>query len=328
MSEVRETGLSRKSLEKKGFDKKFSRRKLLSHMAKGAIGVLAVRGGLQTKDEATIKAQEARKALANFLDDQNKKNIAEVTTPVREPTFLNAVYPDLSSEEMASAKKEAFETEKTFLDYDAIYNTAKYESLIRKSAEKEGIPEELLLGLVVYESKGNPKAVSSAGAKGLTAMMDEMAQRNGLKIGNGEDDERFDPDKILPATARQLREEYERFGNWGLAFQAWHLGDKQLYGLLRIHFASAYGENLPDIMVRAVDDSEEAKAAANLEAEKIKAQYKDKIREHKVTVYHLFKNPKIQEETASDNWESTGDYLPRIIGSAAMFEGNKMLVRS
>ncbi len=314
---------------KQGFlARRISRRGAIKLGAKGAGAILAVRGGILTKDETTAKAAEMKRAAGGFLKGEESPGEVFEALVGKGPTFLHLVYPNLPSQDMDIAKREAFEAGQFLLDYDRILRTAQYEDLIRNNAKSQGVPEELLLGLVIAESGGDPKAVSDKGAKGLTQMMDEMAEKHGLQISGGDDDERFDPEKIVPPTARGLREEFERFGNWGLAFQAWHVGDGNLYKLLKLHVATAHGEELPDIKVEPDNDSPEAKAVADLEAERRKELYKDKIQAYGVTVYNIFKNPQVQEVSSGEAWENTDQYLPRIIGSAAMFEGNKTIVKS
>jgi hypothetical protein len=230
------------------------------------------------------------------------------------------VYRGLSDEDLEIAKEDAVEAGKSLTDYGRISRTAKYESRIRDIAEKHGVPGELFLGFVMYESEGFANSVSPTGAgeKGLTQMDDAMAQKHGLRTSDGNDDERFDPEKILPASAEELVEAYERLGDWGLAFQQWHVGMSQLYDeILKPYFLSAHDEDLPSI-----GETPES------EVQKVHELYKAKIKQYKVTVYHLFKNPQIQEVVSGPRWYATDQYLPRILGSAGAYYGFETIVKS
>jgi|SRR3989344_133406 len=65
-----------------------------------------------------------------------------------------------------------------------LINIRAWEPLIRESARAEGVPEELMLGLVIFESKGYQFAVSKVGAKGLMQMMPDKAKECGLIVSD------------------------------------------------------------------------------------------------------------------------------------------------
>ena len=317
-------------------DRRVSRRKFLGLSAGAAfVGHSFLRGAKANLIDAKTKAGEVTEATGRFLQGEGSPGEVVEALVGKEPTYLHLVYPNLPSEDMDVVKREAAAAGHSLYDFDKILRTVEYEGLIRNTAKAHGIPEELLLGLVLAESGGDRTAMGERDegtgeqAKGLTQMMDTMARKYNLKSSDGDDDERFDPNKILPATAMELREYYESLGNWGLAFQEWHVGMPQLYkDILQPYFASAHGENLPSYKVEPADDTSEAKSAADLETKEILSLYRNKISEYGVTVYHLFKNPQIQETVASPGWENTGQYLPRIIGLYAEFEGNKLIAKS
>lgn len=86
----------------------------------------------------------------------------------------------------------------------------------RAAAERHGIPVDLFLRLVNQESRWNPGAVSSAGARGLAQLMPETAARLAVNPD--------DPHQNLDGGARYLRLMYERFGDWSLALAAYNAG--------------------------------------------------------------------------------------------------------
>jgi len=90
--------------------------------------------------------------------------------------------------------------------------------LILAAARQEGVPPALLAAVVEVESGFNPHAVSPAGAKGLTQLMDGTARALGVT-------DPFDPWQSLIGGARYLRTQLARFsGNVALALAAYNAG--------------------------------------------------------------------------------------------------------
>lgn len=98
----------------------------------------------------------------------------------------------------------------------------RYEPLLRTTFEKYGLPGDLTL-LAVVESAMNPRALSSAGARGMWQFMPATARSYGLKC-NGIVDDRLDVPLSTDAAARYLRRAYERFGSWPLAISSYNCG--------------------------------------------------------------------------------------------------------
>lgn len=86
----------------------------------------------------------------------------------------------------------------------------------RAAAERNGIPVDLFFRLVNQESRWNPSAVSSAGARGLAQLMPDTAAHLGVNAD--------DPHQNLDGGARYLRMMYDRFGDWTLALAAYNAG--------------------------------------------------------------------------------------------------------
>lgn len=93
-----------------------------------------------------------------------------------------------------------------------------YRPLVRAAAERHGLPEALLHGLIKVESNFNSRAVSPKGARGLTQLMPATARRLGVR-------DAFDPAANIDGGARYLKELLVAFGHdVSLAIAAYNAG--------------------------------------------------------------------------------------------------------
>jgi hypothetical protein len=94
-------------------------------------------------------------------------------------------------------------------------------ALAKSSAAQAGIPPDhvpIFLGLIEQESNWNPKAVSSAGARGLGQLMPATGSSLGVK-------DPFDPADNLRGAATYFSQQLRRFGgDAGLALAAYNWG--------------------------------------------------------------------------------------------------------
>ena len=92
-----------------------------------------------------------------------------------------------------------------------------YSGLISSAERANGLPPGMMNAVVTTESGGDPNAVSGAGAIGAAQLMPGTAQDLGVT-------DPTDPKQAIPAGARYLRQQYDRFGDWGHALAAYNAG--------------------------------------------------------------------------------------------------------
>ncbi|MDR3720291.1 MAG: lytic transglycosylase domain-containing protein [Candidatus Acidoferrales bacterium] len=94
----------------------------------------------------------------------------------------------------------------------------RYANLIRASAQKHGVDEKLIAGVIGAESNFDPKAVSRKRALGLMQLLPETAAR--YAVANV-----FEPAQNIEAGTRYLKDLLARYkGNLTLALAAYNAG--------------------------------------------------------------------------------------------------------
>jgi hypothetical protein len=109
----------------------------------------------------------------------------------------------------------------------------RYEAQIRAEAERQGVDPDMAVRLFRAESGGRADAVSPKGAAGLGQLMVPAAKEMGLKP-----EERFDPEKNIPASIGYFKKQLDQFKNPEAALAAYNWGP----GNVQKHLAKNEGQ--------------------------------------------------------------------------------------
>jgi len=107
---------------------------------------------------------------------------------------------------------------------------ARFAPLIEKAARKHNVPVELICGVILQESGGNPRAVSHCGARGLMQLMPATARRFGVRNS-------LNPEQNIEGGTKYLSWLLDRFdGDVKLALAAYNAGEGNV---------AKYGNSIP-----------------------------------------------------------------------------------
>jgi membrane-bound lytic murein transglycosylase D len=188
---------------------------------------------------------------------------------------------------------------------------ARYESMIRRRFEDEGLPGDLGY-LALIESGYSNDAVSRSHAVGMWQFMKGTARGYGMRIDTWVD-ERRDPVKATDAAAKYLRHLRDRFGSLYLAAAAYNAGaGKVSRSLGKLQWdvqgdiASAGNLDEPDSGEVLSEDDSEAEAAA----EEVESIIDSTDMTSDAAFFRLASNDLLTTETQ--------DYVPKLIAAAVV----------
>lgn len=114
-----------------------------------------------------------------------------------------------------------------------------YSQLYADAGAQYGIDPQLLMAQGQAENSGKPVGISSAGASGIAQLMPDTAKRLGVNDPN-------DPKQAIPAQARLMRENLDRYGDLNTALMAYHGGtDQSNWGPKTHAYPAQVLKNLP-----------------------------------------------------------------------------------
>ena len=160
-----------------------------------------------------------------------------ITKIVKEDTFENIDFPELSSDTLIARLKELDSKTPFHISYNPALETliknylklrkAPYERLMKLSQyyfplfeeifDREGIPLEIKY-LAIVESALKPSAKSTVGATGLWQFMFSTGKYFDLEVSSYVD-ERCDPVRSTTAAAKYLKSLHKSFDDWDLSYR-------------------------------------------------------------------------------------------------------------
>jgi membrane-bound lytic murein transglycosylase D len=132
--------------------------------------------------------------------------------PVRDDASLRAMF-DFNTKNIAG--RQRFQAK--------LFECAAYDDIFDSTLVKYGAPS-WLTAVVFQESACYPRAKSEVGAVGLWQFMPESARAYGLRVVEGEIDERLNPIKSTDAAIHFLTDLQRTLGAWDLVMAAYNMG--------------------------------------------------------------------------------------------------------
>lgn len=137
----------------------------------------------------------------------------------------------------------------------------QYDQWISEASSKYGVPANLLSSLLNVESGYNPNAHNDSGATGIAQFMSSTAQDLGIDPS--------DPRQSIDGAARYLKQNYDQFGNWEQALEAYNGGPGNVGSGDTKEYAQKVLDGAGDISRSATPNNSQSKEDTGLKLPKI-----------------------------------------------------------
>jgi hypothetical protein len=204
-----------------------------------------------------------------------------------------------TEDKLIAQKMDFVSTRKAFPASMAVIK--KHEKTIKDTAFKMGVPQDVAIGVALLENGGSETAVSKAGALGVFQLMPGTARALGLTVNKKLDDRR-DPKKNITAGITYLKQNYDRFGDWGLATWAYHAGEGNVAKALKLYAKEKHGIALVGL--------------------KETSKLRDYVLKYDININKLLSSAAVKTLTKKLNDDSAG-YPYKVIATANLFKEGK-----
>ena len=233
-------------------------------------------------------------------------------------SVFDVVFPNLSQAEkevaFANVAHAREDVDKYFNEEIVRHVHSDFEAKVKKAAEENQVPFEVLMGMLLWESKGDPNAESDADAVGIFQWTKDVAYEEDVVV-NDQVDGRRDPDIIIPAEGKKFAKDVKKLGSIDAAVQAHHMGLKGYSDLARSYLERHYGLTLQDILVKPTEETDEARKIANDQADYNLRVIRLNLIQHKVSADDVINDPENQAKISGTEYDSTVKFRAYIVAA-------------
>ncbi len=295
-------------------------------------GVLTMAAGGAAGDPQ--KAQEIAQnviGVSNHVAGQDRHNTPGVSFEKIDEKSANSIF-DMAFPTSNQLDREAGfakvgearrNVDANFDDEIVSHAFLNYESMVRQAAVDNQVPFEVLMGILLWESKGDENVESDADAAGLFQWTTDVAREEGLVV-NDQVDERKDPTKIIPAEGRKFAKDLANVGSIAAAMQIHHMGLRGYLNLARGYLERNYGLKLDDIVVKKSEETEAATKVANDQAGYNLRLIRLNLIEKKITPEQVLKDPVNAELVSQKVYDKTDMFRAYAVASYNFYSERKI----
>ncbi len=188
--------------------------------------------------------RDIKRRAESYFTEKYKPNLPEI--PVPNPAILEEKKNKILRARLREIVEEEIKNSRRETDDGRFYRTFRWEEIFRYVGRRYGIKDDLLAGIAMHESYGDPLTIGPTNDLGLMQIIPSTGRRLcGMKVhsdptsdkmrelvrkhnGNLEllsgIDDRFNPAKSAECAARHLKKDYDRYINWDKAVSAYNRG--------------------------------------------------------------------------------------------------------